>query len=401
MEIRPILSAMFRNKTGVVLVGLQIALTLAVVANSAFIIMNRVDLINRPKGIDSENLLFAQSYGYGPSYDQKETVRLDLDLIRSIPGVIAASTTNGIPMSGGGSQNGFGKTAEDSKAAVAGNFYEVDEQGVAAMGVKMVEGRAFNKEEVQYTAVRTTDFAPSVILTRSMAKAIFGEESALGKRVYDNLGQSAVVVGVMEDVMNAWVTPEAPFNVVLMPRISSGPTSRYVIRTEPGSHDALIAEVEKKLSAANLPRAVTWVRPHSYYVEKAYRADRRMVTYLGVIVGLMIVITALGIVGLASFQVNVRTKQIGTRRAVGARRIDIIRYFMVENWLLTTGGVLAGSVFAFAFGQWLSTAFALPRLDLNYVLAGIVLLLVLGQLAVFIPARRAAAIPPAIATRTV
>jgi len=402
MEIRPILSAMFRNKTGVVLVGLQIALTLAVVANSAFIIMNRVDLINRPKGIDSENLVFAQSYGYGPSYDQKETVRLDLDLIRSIPGVVAASTTNGIPMSGGGSQNGYGKTAGDTKAAVTGNFYEVDEQGVAAMGVKMVEGRAFNKEEVQYNPSSTnTDFVPSAILTRSMAKALYGDEPALGKLLYDNLGQSAVVVGVMEDVMNAWVTPEAPFNVVFVPRIASGPTARYAIRTEPGRGDELIAEIEKRLSAANLPRAVTWVRPHSYYVEKAYRSDRRMVTYLGVIVGLMIVITALGIVGLATFQVNVRTKQIGTRRAVGARRIDIIRYFMLENWLLTSGGVLAGAVFAFALGQWLSSAFALPRLDFNYVLAGIALLLVLGQLAVFLPARRAAAIPPAIATRTV
>jgi putative ABC transport system permease protein len=99
--------------------------------------------------------------------------------------------------------------------------------------------------------------------------------------------------------------------------------------------------------------------------------------------------------------VNVRRKQIGTRRAVGARRIDIVRYFMVENWLLTTGGVLIGAVLAFAFGQWLSAEYSLPRLQPMYVAAGIVLLWILGQLAVFVPARRAAAIPPAIATRTV
>jgi putative ABC transport system permease protein len=99
--------------------------------------------------------------------------------------------------------------------------------------------------------------------------------------------------------------------------------------------------------------------------------------------------------------VNARRKQIGTRRAVGARRVDIIRYFMVENWLLTTGGVIVGSVLAFGFGLWLSSAFALPRLQPAYVVGGIVLLWILGQLAVFVPARRAAAIPPAIATRTV
>jgi len=116
---------------------------------------------------------------------------------------------------------------------------------------------------------------------------------------------------------------------------------------------------------------------------------------------LMVAVTALGIVGLASFQVSVRTKQIGTRRAVGARRIDIICYFMVENWLLTSAGLLVGTLLAFGFGHWLSTEYALPRLQPWYVIGGMLSLWLLGQIAVFMPARRAAAIPPAIATRTV
>ena len=81
MEIRPILSAMLRNKTGAILVGLQIALTLAVVANAVFIIMQRVEKIGRPPGIDSDNLFFVQSYGFGPNYDQRSTIDNDLRLI--------------------------------------------------------------------------------------------------------------------------------------------------------------------------------------------------------------------------------------------------------------------------------------------------------------------------------
>ena len=81
--------------------------------------------------------------------------------------------------------------------------------------------------------------------------------------------------------------------------------------------------------------------------------------------------------------------------------MDIIRYFMLENWLLTTGGVFLGAILAFAFGQWLSSAYALERLEAMYVVAGVVLLWIIGQLAVYVPARRAAAIPPAVATRTV
>ena len=147
----------------------------------------------------------------------------------------------------------------------------------------------------------------------------------------------------MDNMLGAWVGWDKLTQVMLLPRIHAGPLSRYVVRTEPGRRDALMAEVEQKLSGSNPNRAISYVRSHTQIKERSYRADSRMVAFLSVLIGLMISVTALGIVGLASFHVNVRRKQIGTRRAVGARRIDIIRYFMLENWLLTTGGVVAGT----------------------------------------------------------
>jgi putative ABC transport system permease protein len=98
--------------------------------------------------------------------------------------------------------------------------------------------------------------------------------------------------------------------------------------------------------------------------------------------------------------VSTRTKQIGTRRAVGARRRDIIRYFLVENWMITSGGILLGCVFALAVGYWLSYEYQLPRVDLYYLVAGVVVLWALGVLAAWQPARRAAKVSPALATRT-
>jgi putative ABC transport system permease protein len=401
MELRPILSAMLRNKTGAVLVGLQIALTLAVVANAVFIIMQRVEKIGRPPGIDSANLFFVQNYGFGPNYDQRDTIDRDLRLIRSLPGVISASTINQIPMSGGGSSTSIGPEQTREKVTINTNYFTVDERGIESLGVKLAEGRNFTESEIQYNAdPASSEFVPFVILSKDAAKAIFGTEHAVGKTVYD-LSHSAVVIGVMENMLGSWVGWDKLTQVMLIPRIPPGPFSRYVVRTEPGQRDALMAEVEKKLAGTNPNRAITWVRSHEYYTERSYRADSRMVAFLSVLIGLMISVTALGIVGLASFHVNVRRKQIGTRRAVGARRIDIIRYFMVENWLLTTAGVIAGSVLAFGFGQWLSSAYSLPRLPPMYVVGGVVVLWILGQLAAFLPARRAAAIPPAIATRTV
>src|ERR1044071_3034733 len=402
MELRPILSAMLRNKTGAILVGLQIALTLAVVANAVFIIMQRVEKIGRPPGIDTDTLFFGQSYGFGPNYNQRTTSDDDLRLIRSLPGVVSASSINGIPLSGGGSASNLGPTAEREKQTVNVNYYTVDERGVESLGIKLAEGRNFTQTEIEFNPDPAGgQFAHFAILTKDAARALFGDEHAVGKTVYQGSGDSAVVIGVMENMLGAWVGWDKLTQVMLIPRIPAGPLARYVIRAEPGQRDALMAEVEKKLSANNPNRAISWVRSHAQIKERSYRADSRMVAFLSVLIGLMISVTALGIVGLASFHVNVRRKQIGTRRAVGARRIDIIRYFMLENWLLTTGGVVAGTVLAFAFGQWLSSAYSLPRLPPMYVAGGVIVLWVLGQLAAFLPARRAAAIPPAVATRTV
>ncbi len=401
MEFRPILSAMLRNKTGAILVGLQIALTLAVVVNSVFIIMQRVEKIGRPPGFDSDNLIFVQSYGFGPSYDQRDTIERDLQILRALPGVVSASPINGIPLSGGGSATNLGSAPTREKVTVNVNYYEIDERGIESLGVKLAEGRNFTQGEIQYNPdPASSEFVPFVILNKDAARAIFGTEHAVGKTVH-TLQYSAVVIGVMENMLGAWVGWDKLTQVMLTPRIPAGPLARYVVRTEPGQRDALMTQIEQKLSGSNPHRAISYVRSHTQIKEKSYRADSRMVAFLSVLIGLMVSVTALGIVGLASFHVNVRRKQIGTRRAVGARRIDIIRYFMLENWLLTTGGVVAGTVLAFAFGQWLSSAYSLPRLPPVYVVGGVIVLWILGQVAAFLPARRAAAIPPAIATRTV
>ena len=126
-----------------------------------------------------------------------------------------------------------------------------------------------------------------------------------------------------------------------------------------------------------------------------------MTVMLSLVTALILAITALGIVGLASFSVRQRTKQIGTRRALGARRSDIVRYFVTENWLITTIGVVLGSVFAVALNYWLVQLYDLPHIAWYYIPVGIIGLWVLGLLAVLGPALKAAAIPPAIATRNV
>jgi len=115
----------------------------------------------------------------------------------------------------------------------------------------------------------------------------------------------------------------------------------------------------------------------------------------------MLAVTAFGIVGLTSFWVGQRRQQIGIRRAVGATRGHIMQYFQTENFLLSTAGVVLGMLLAFGINLYLMSRYEMSRMPWYYLPVSAVALWLLGQLAVLGPARRAAAVPPVVATRSV
>ena len=125
-----------------------------------------------------------------------------------------------------------------------------------------------------------------------------------------------------------------------------------------------------------------------------------MIKMLVFIVSLLIVITSLGIVGLASFSVARRTKQIGTRRALGASRPAILRYFMLENFLISSVGVVTGAILSVGLNIWMVQAFDLTPMAWYIIPVAMIALCIVGQFAVYGPARRASRVSPAIATRT-
>lgn len=407
MEIRPILSALLRNRTASMLVILQIAITMAVIVNALFIIVQRLEKINRDPGIDVPNMFAFQSWGFTDGYNHEASVRQDVDFISRLPGVVGVTTIDSMPISNGGSAQGFRATAESEDAegaplpTVTANYFNVNDQASAALGFEMAAGRDFYPEEIGFREQNSSAFPPVAIMTRTLAKKIFGTEDALGMTMYNDLGSPAEVVGLIEHMHGSWVGWDELENVLLLPRVPPGPFIRYVVRTEPGRTDDIMRQVEEQLPALNDDRMLRLFQPYAEIQARSYQRDHSMTVLLISTVILLVSITSLGIVGLASFAVRQRTKQIGTRRAIGATRLDIMRYFMVENWLVTTMGVVLGAILAVAFNVWLVDTYALEKLNWVYLPVGMVTLWILGQLAVLVPAIRAARIAPAIATRTV
>lgn len=402
MELRPILSAMLRNKTGAVLVAVQIAFTLAVIVNAVYIVSKRVEKMTRDPGMDVENIITAQVWAITTDKDIMEMTRADLEALRAIPGVIDATVSHQVPLSGGGWGDGLKPTPGEDVESVPAARYTVDDHAIEALGLTLAAGRNFRADEIRYRIPNSSQPIETVIVTRAVANELFPDgRDPIGATIYDHLDRPIQIVGIIEKMHGAWVGWDKLDNVMLSPEIASGPLVRYMVRTEPGLLNTLLPQVEQTLIERDGNRVIRKVMPMSDIAARSYEDDRAMAVVLATVVGLLIAITSLGIVGLASFSVKTRTKQIGTRRAVGARKLDIVRYFLLENWLITTFGVAAGAVLAVALNYWLVTQYQLDKLNPVYVPLGILGLWFLGLASVLGPARRAAAIPPAVATRTV
>jgi putative ABC transport system permease protein len=175
----------------------------------------------------------------------------------------------------------------------------------------------------------------------------------------------------------------------------------YIIRTDPRNRDAVLKAAVDKMKAINPHRVILKQRPWDEVRSNFFQNDRAMAGLLvGVCIALLVV-TALGIVGLGSFWVAQRRRQIGVRRALGATRSNILHYFQTENFLLATIGIVLGMVLAYGINLMLMVHYELPRLPAIYFPVGALSLWVIGQLAVLGPAMRAAAVPPVVATRSV
>src|SRR4029077_19216341 len=99
MEIRPIISALMRSKVALILIGLQIRLTLAIVCNALFIISQRIETMGRPSGMNEADTFRIGSIGFGAAFNTKNAYAEDLALIRGLPGVVDATPNNTVPMS--------------------------------------------------------------------------------------------------------------------------------------------------------------------------------------------------------------------------------------------------------------------------------------------------------------
>jgi putative ABC transport system permease protein len=401
--------ALRRHKAAVILIVLQIALTLAIVANAFFIIGHTIERMNRSSGLDEDGLIFIWQKLPVQSGDDATVIekidalqRADLQAIRDLPDVQDAAASASFPLLLGWSDGDISLDAERKGKFVHAAYYYGDEHLRATFGARLIAGRDFYASEIGHG--RGVAGSPVIIVSKALADQLFPSGNALGQTVYQD-GKLASIIGIVERLQTPNIDDSNwADNSVLEPLRVDVFWTGYVARARSGRMAQAIRGIHKALFALNPMRHMptgSGIHPVSEMRAGNYDDERGVALLMGVICLILLSVTAAGIVGLSSFWVGQRTRQIGVRRALGARKIDIQRYFQIENLLIAGSGAVIGALCAVGLNAWLMKHYEMMHLPLFYVAIGALAMLVLGQAAVLVPARRASNVPPVVATRSV
>ena len=408
MSLRIHVSILRRQSLMPLLVLMQVALACAILCNVLFLTWQQLKPMLAPSGVDTSNLILVDRLDASGGRWRAAEVRAGVQALREVPGVRAVGAANSLPMVFG-MIYAFGMQGPTG-VKVGVNVY-AGEGLVNALGIPLVAGRDFLPGEYCGAGGYGSVVRP-VIITQALARKLFGKADAMGQRVADPeqpAGAGYRVVGIVRHLLRNQLdmaTQGRADDTMLMPQCMGGTPMPlfYAVRVDPAMREAALRGVRKAIQRRFGARLSAGTHAcASFYDTRSSAAfkSRRAALWLFAGVALTVVaVTVIGIMGLTGFWVQKRTRQIGIRRALGARRADILRYFLAENALIVGIGILLGMLLAYLGNHLLMRYYELPRLPWSYLPLGAVIMLLLGQLAVLGPALRAAEVPPVVATRS-
>jgi putative ABC transport system permease protein len=404
MELHPILSAMRRNKVGAIVIVVQTAITLAILCNSLFLIQQRLRSSERPTGLQEPDIFTIANQWVGNPPDLAAKVQADLAALRALPEVVDAFASQSYPLSNGGWDDGLSLEAGDRHWVTGGALYFADEHGLSTLGLKLIAGRNFDAAEITQRNAMESKPPAAIIVSHALATKLFPNGDALGKSIYlATYKEKAPIVGIVERLQQPWVsvTNQRVEYAMLQPYRFVEQYSHYVVRAKPGQIDSAMKSAQKQLLAINRGRINDKTRTMAETRQRAYRDDRGLAIILAVVSVVLLFVTAFGIIGVTSFWVSQRRRQIGIRRAMGASRTAILRYFQTENLMIASAGAVLGILLALALNFLMAGKFEMARLDVGSTVVAAVVVVLLGQIAVLWPALRAASISPVVAIRNI
>jgi predicted permease len=388
------------------LVAGQTALALVLLIGSALLVESFQRLRNVNPGYDVRNIYTFQfapdqpNLRNGPQLGQ---LHLNvMDRLRAMPGVSSVGVVNNIPLdegTGGVRVRTDNMPADATPVMIRMNFTGGDY--FKAASIPVLQGRNFTREEA-------TTPNNSVVLSRSAAEKLFPGQSALGKRVRPGFGRVDTlvftVVGVVGDVkQNDW--REAGQEAIYFPL--TGPTPgiwgmgspAYVVKSTRAElmKNEVRALIKEFAPEAPVYREFTW----EFLAKRSMLQLSFTMLTLGVVSALALILGAVGLYGVLSYVVAQRTREIGVRMALGATAQAVRRQVVSQGTRVVVAGVVVGVFAAILSTKYLATLlFGVKAVDPVVFAAMSVMMIGVGVLSSYMPARRASNVDPIVALRT-
>lgn len=409
-EFPLILRTLLRNRAAALLTIFQVALTLAVLVNVFASSDGYRAAVSQPMGIAESGLVAVSSEwidvdgnrapeGEAAEAFHKDRIQRDMELLRRIPGVQHITATNGFPLSDDVPTRQL-RIQRDDETSFASTFFIGDAEYVRTLGLDIVSGRDFSAEEVQWSSdSNISEGVPVTIVSQALADKLFPKGDALNRQAYagDRLLTIVGIVKRLPGLHPLWSNVEMSF---VVPGVRVQPVSRYLLLADRASVNDIVSAAESALYGEH-PQSLVTVETQVDIKTRTLSVAMSTVTVLGFVSALLLIVTALGCYGQTTFTVTKRTREIGIRRAIGATKGQIIAYFLIENWLMTTAGIVVGVLLTYVLNVVLVQGLGAAKVTPAMIAPGVLFLWGVGLLSALLPALRASFVPPAMATRTV
>jgi len=384
------------------LVVIQVALALPLLVGGVLLTRTFAALNAQSPGFERENILTAHlafprsKYRDDPAISQVED-RI-LESVARLPGVTASGMVNRLPLAGGSSMVIF---EFDSPRPLHPELSAVDMRVASpdyfkAMGIRVLEGRAFDARD-------TAESTPVGVIDERIAKLMWPGESAIGKRFrvaphlmktpwYEIIG---LVAHIRHDALDVDTRMQVYWNFAQMPMDRMA----LVVRTDSNAA-ALTSSVVRAVHEIDPEQPLYDVRTMSEWVDRSLGQRWMNMTLVGAFAAVALTLCSIGVYGVIAFGVARQRREFGIRLALGASRRGIAAAVVTHGLSLAAIGIAAGLVFSVGVSRSMSSLlFGVKADDLVSFGAATAVILTVALLASYLPARRAAAVDPAVTLR--
>jgi putative ABC transport system permease protein len=381
-----------RNPLQLALVGVQVALAVALLSGAGLLLRSFQVLGQVSPGFDASHVLtFRISGGYGETADMKalkQRIDRTLGSIRAVPGVETAATSSdlpGVPDSYAPALNLVEGGSDPARKIVAESRF-VSPEYFATMRIPMLSGES----------CRETAGAAGVLVNRSFADAYLPGTTVIGRHLAET-GNAFLPPGEIRGI--AGDARETGINVAPVPTVywcfsASGPDPNFLVRTH-GDPASMAQTIRRRIHEIEPARSVFDVMPLGQHLSDAF-AENRMRTILLTFFALTaIALASLGLYGTLGYFVMVRRRETGLRIALGAMRGEILRHFLLQGLGISILGCIAGLGLAAGFTRMLSgMLYGVSPTDATTLLGVILLVIAVAAIASLAPSIRAARVEP-------